>query len=67
MLLLQLERDMLEKLVDHRYTGAMRTVAQFVEKFLEYQAAHVKPLSLVLNQRQLRIHVVPKIGSSIGR
>jgi integrase len=59
---LQLERDHLERLMSHRYTGKMPTVAEFVEKFLEYQRAHVKPLTVDLNETQLRRHTVPHIG-----
>lgn len=58
----QLERDMLERLLARRFTGVIPTVDAFVEQFLDYQRAHVKPLTVHLNETQLRKHVVPTIG-----
>lgn len=67
----QLERDHLEKLMSRRYTGTMPTVEQFVEQFLDYQRAHVKPLTVDLNETHLMTHVVPHIGKlkldAVGR
>jgi integrase len=58
----QLERKHLEKLMSNQYTGVMPTVAAFVDRFLEYQKARVKPLTYELNENQLKLHVVPLIG-----
>ncbi len=58
----RLERAMIEKLERNVYTGVMPTVSAFVERFLEYQKARVKPLTYELNEHQLRTHVEPSIG-----
>ncbi len=67
----RLEREHLENLLARRYVGVMPTVAEFVERFLDYQRAHVKKLTVELNETQLRVHVVPHIGKmkldAVGR
>ena len=58
-----LETEHLRKLERRLFTGKMPTVAEFVVEFLEYQQAHVKPLTYQLQKTHLEKHVVPHIGS----
>lgn len=66
-----LERQAIDKVMARRFTGVMPTVAEFVDQFLEHQRAHVKPLTVELNETQLTMHVVPHVGrmklDAIGR
>lgn len=57
-----LERKHLEKIMANRFTGEMPTVTAFVDRFLAFQEARVKPLTYELNERQLKLHVMPHIG-----
>lgn len=57
-----LERQHLDRLLAQRFDGVMPTVSAFVVRFLDFQRARVKPLTLELQEFHLNKHVVPNIG-----
>jgi integrase len=58
---LALERQHIEKLERNTFTGAMPTVKEFSERFLEHQRARVRPLTIELNETQIA-HMVKRLG-----
>lgn len=58
----RLEKQHLEKLIARQYTGVMPTVAEFAERFLEYQKGRTKPLTQKQQTATIERHIKAKFG-----
>jgi integrase len=61
----KLERLHIEKLESGVFDGPMPRVREFMPRYLAFQKARVKPLTYILQETHLRVHVEPYIGAML--